>query len=74
MLQAKSLPLPLPFSSPVLSWNVMLKMTDAKLEKIANIEMYLFNKKGLRGGISYIAKRYSKANNKNMENYEPNLP
>ena len=26
--------------------------------------MYLFVEKGMRGGISYIAKRYSKANNK----------
>ena len=31
-------------------------------------------KKGLRGGISYIAKRYSKSNNKNMKNYDPTKP
>ena len=42
----------------------MLKMTGVKLEKITEINMYLFIKKGLRGGISYIAKRYSEANNK----------
>ena len=62
------------FSSPGLSWDAMLKMTGMRLEKIVDIDMYLFIEKGLRGGISYIAKRYSKANNKNMENYEPNLP
>ena len=56
------------FSSPGLNWYVMLKMTAVKLEKISDIDMYLFTEKGLRGGISYIAKGYSKANNKYMEN------
>ena len=42
----------------------MLKMTDIKLEKISDINKYLFIEKGLRGGISYIAKRYAKGNNK----------
>ena len=28
----------------------------------------------MRGGISYIAKRYSKANNKYMKNYDPTKP
>ena len=46
------------FSSPGLSWDAMLKMTGVKLEKISDIEKYLFFEKGLRGGISYIAKRY----------------
>ena len=32
--------------------------------------MYLFIVKGMRGGISYIAKRYSKANNKPMTDYD----
>ena len=50
----------------------MLKMTGVKLEKISDIDMYLFIKKGSRGGISYIAKRYAKANNKYMSDYNPN--
>ena len=36
--------------------------------------MYLFIEEGLRGGISYIAKRYSKANNKYMRDYDPAKP
>ena len=52
------------FSSPGLSWDAMLKMTGVKLEKISDIDKYLFIEKGLRGGISYIAKRYAKANKK----------
>ena len=47
------------FSSPGLSWDAMLKMTGVKLGKISDIGKYLFIKKGLRGGISYIAKRYA---------------
>ena len=41
----------------------MLKMTDIKSEKISDTDRYLFIEKGLRGRISYIAKRYAKANN-----------
>ena len=52
----------------------MLKMTGAELEKIIDIDMYLFIEKGLRGGISYIAKRYAKANNKYMKDYDPKKP
>ena len=59
------------FSSPRLSWDAMQKMNIVKLEKVSDIDMYLFIEKGLRGGISYIAKRYTKANNKYMKNYDP---
>ena len=52
----------------------MLKMTGVKLEKIVDIDMYLIIEKGQRGGISYIAKRYAKANNKYMKNYDPKKP
>ena len=62
------------FSSPGLRWDAMLKMTGIKLEKISNIDKYLFIEKGLKGGISYIAKRYAKANNKYMNDYDPKKP
>ena len=62
------------FSSPRLSSDAMLKMTDIELEKISDIDKYLFIEKGLSGGISYIAKRYSKANNKYINNYDPKKP
>ena len=59
------------FSSPEFSWDVMLKMTGTELEKISDTDMYLFIEKEWRGGISYIAKRYAKANNKYMKKYDP---
>ena len=51
----------------------MLKMTGVKLEKISDIDKYLFIEKGLRG-ISYIAEGYDKANNKYMNDYDPKKP
>ena len=52
----------------------MLKMTGVKLEKISDIDNYLFIEKGLRRGISYIVKRYAKANNKYTNDYDPKKP
>ncbi|KAL9965086.1 hypothetical protein ACROYT_G028833 [Oculina patagonica] len=60
------------FSSPGLSWDSMLKMTDIKLELMTDIDMYQFIEKGMKGGISYISCRYSKANNKYMKEYDEN--
>ena len=58
------------FSSPGLSWDAMLMMTGINLCLISDTDMHLFVEKGVRGGISYIAKRYSKAKNKYIESYD----
>ncbi|XP_068716850.1 uncharacterized protein [Montipora capricornis] len=62
------------FTSPGLSWDAMLKMTDIKLELMTDIDMFQFIEKGMRGGISYIANRYGKANNKYMKTYDEKAP
>ena len=62
------------FSSPGLSWDSMLKMTNVNLELMTDVDMYQFIEKGLRGGISYIANRYGKANNKYMKEYDEKAP
>ena len=61
-------------SSPGVSWDAMLRKTGIELEKILDIDKYYFIEKGLRGGTSYIAKRYAKANNKYMNDYDPKKP
>ena len=58
------------FSAPGLSWDAMLKMTGVTLEKINDPDKYMFFEQGMRGGVSYINKRYSKANNEYCQDYD----
>ena len=62
------------FTSPGLSWDAMLKMTNIKLELMTDIDMFQFIEKGMHGGVSYIANRYGNANNKYMKEYDEKAP
>ena len=46
-------------------------MTQIKLKLIYDIDKYNSVEKGLRGGISYISKRFREANKKYIKNYDP---
>ena len=62
------------FTSPGLSWDAMLKMTNVILEFMSDIDMYQFVEKGMRGGTSYIAHRHGEANNHYLSFYDPSKP
>ena len=60
------------FTSPGLSWDAMLKMTDIRLELIIDIDMLQLIGNGMRGVVSNIANSYGEANNKYMKDYYEN--
>ena len=57
------------FSAPGLSWDAMLKMTGVASEEISDPDKYMFFEQGMRDGVSYINKRYSKVNNEYCKDY-----
>ena len=59
------------YTAPGLAWDAALKISGVELELIKDPNMYLMVENGIRGGISTITKRYAKANNKYMNEYDP---
>ena len=59
------------FTVPGMAWDAMLKMTGIKLELLEDVDQLLMIEKGIRGGISNAFKRYAKANNKFMKDFDP---
>ncbi|XP_039299204.1 uncharacterized protein LOC120355030 [Nilaparvata lugens] len=57
------------------TWNCMLKHTKVELELLTHPDMHLMFEAGMRGGVSFIGKRYCEANNKHLpETYDPSKP
>ena len=50
-------------SDPGLSWDAMLRMSKKRLAKISDSEIHSLIERAKKGGICFVRKRYSKANN-----------
>jgi hypothetical protein len=59
-------------TAPSLSFSAMLKSTKVKIELITDIEMMSFIQKNIRGGIVQCSKKFAKANNKYLDEYDIN--
>ena len=59
-------------SLPGLAWQACLKKTNVKLELITDYDVFLMIEDGIRGGICHAIKRYAKANNYYMKDYNEN--
>ena len=63
------------YSAPGLTWQCGFKYTDIELDLLSDYEMLLMFENGIRGGYSgVLGKRYVKANNKYLNDYEPKIP
>jgi len=59
------------YSLPMLSKDIMLKTTKVELELLHDIDMILFLKNNLRGGLSYVNTRYASAKRLSQIKGEP---
>ena len=63
-------------TAPSFFWAAMLKMTQVELELICegNMEMFRFFERQIRGGVASVFRRFSQANNKFQEDFDPTKP
>ena len=59
------------YSLPGYTFDCALKVTGKTLRLIQNEQIYTYIEDMIRGGVSFVAKRYSKANNPYMIDYDP---
>ena len=62
------------FSGPHFTYDAFLCHSGIQLELLTDINQYFFLEKGIRGGLSMVAKRYSKANNPHVSGYDSSRP
>ncbi|KXZ46501.1 hypothetical protein GPECTOR_43g938 [Gonium pectorale] len=62
------------YTNPGTFWDAALRRSGVRLELLTDIDMVLMFEKGMRGGISMISTRYAKANNPQVQGYDPSQP
>ena len=62
------------YTAPGLVWQACLKKTEITLDLIRDVDMLLMFERGIRGGITQVVKRYARANNRYMKDYNPQEP
>ncbi|GBO40233.1 hypothetical protein AVEN_160617-1 [Araneus ventricosus] len=62
------------YTTPSLTWSAGIKTTNVTLELLTDIDMYLMLESGIRGGMCLVSKRFSKANNKYLEDFDEMSP
>ena len=62
-------------TAPYLAWDAMLIMTDINMKLLYDIDMLNMIEKMKRGGLCFVgSKRYVKANNQHLPDYDPKQP
>lgn len=62
------------YTAPGFSWDSMMRLTGVELEMLSDPNMYLMVENGVRGGVSMITKKYAKANNPSVDDYDSSRP
>ena len=62
------------YSSPHFTYDAFLKHSQVTLDLLSDLDQYLFISSSIRGGLSMASKRYSKANNPGLRDYDPSKP
>ena len=57
-------------STPILAFEVMLKIAKAEIERYTDINMVLMTENGILGGLTQVVKKHSIANNKYLPTYD----